>query len=299
MSDYILIEFENKYKENNDEYYICDLYLNRKNFKIIRTSKEYRTVNQHQNTNSYLDYHYKYSLLIDEGEYKYMLIDPKTNNILFYDSKNEIYSIFFERINYVKEIFLIKKLEDYKKTKVVVKRIINRLTEYIYKNLSFKKKIEYLTKYPNANIENLKGIEHYFDINIKITSQFDNTNLLVNCDHKIIGSDLEVYNIEYSQYICNLISFNNGYIEMIYYDSDPTHDLGSSHHIISSKIVINNESFDGFFKLGKDDTHSCALDYNYIYHFLRRNPNAILEFQIGLNMPIINYDSDSDYYNEY
>lgn len=285
----IRITFQKDFEKYNGKYKLYDLDdEKRMNFKVI-FSREHG-----------------YSLLIDEGEKKYMVIDPKTNEILFFEKTEDLESVFFskEYKDYrMTEKFLFKELRNYKTTEVGVKRIIKSLFKTIYEGMDFDEKMEYMKSSSNRNIEGLKGVTIFNNINIKLTSKFDERNQILNCDCTVVtaeGGDIEfMYGLNNDYKVGYLFMFDDGYIEIIYEKTIDDHDLGYIFEPLYSKIVIGDESFDGFFNPFGDQFIKDDFKYEReLYEFMdgQRNEGKQLEFIIGLEIPKI--IEENDYYGD-
>lgn len=300
------VTFPEEFKKYDKKYEIYDCYLDRKNFKIL-----YNSI-------------YGYSLMIDEEEEKrYFLVDPNTNDIKFFEKEDDLLSEFFLR-EYkdfrMKETLLIEKVQKYRYIDVKTERVIESLFRTIYNSMSFEKKMEYMKHTPNSNTETLDGINKIEDVKIKITSKTEDINEVIDCSCIAIteGGDLRFsFDVDNDLYVGYLFMFESGYIEVIYKNYSVGHDLGSLSRPISSKIVIDDESFDGFFKeyIGIYGYKKDFSSFNSLYRFLMKDEKdekenlkdekenlkeeRQLEFIIGLEMPKL-FNTNLDYYgNDY
>ena len=186
------------------------------------------------------------------------------------------------------ETFLIKKLEKYKTVEVKVERIIESLFVKTYKTMTFEQKMDYMKSSPNRNIEGLPGVYDLGDVKIKLTSKTNKLDETLDCTCIAVTSDggnlAHIWGTEYDNYVGYLFTFDIGYIEVLYVNYYQS-DFGSLFKPYSSEIVINGESFDGFFKEYPEREHPRPeFMYQYsLYEFIKDHP--ILEFNIGLKLP--------------
>ena len=152
--------------------------------------------------------------------------------------------------------------------------------------------MEYIKSSPNRNINGLDGIYKIDDVKIKLTSKFDDTNEILDCDCIAIteggfldcswGTDQD-YNIGY------LFFFDVGYIQVVYEKYFDDSDLGALFCPIFSKLVINDEPIEGFFKDISDDPIMINdfMSQTSLYDIMKYNKekSVKLEFNIGLEMP--------------
>lgn len=265
MNDFSEVKFP-KHFEKYDGDYIIFSYDDRKNFKVVE------------------NFSHGFSLLIDEGDIKYMLIDPNTREILFYENEDDLEFDFFKN-----GTFSIRNLEKYETVIVHVERIIKSLFQTIFYSMSFKEKMKYMKSSPNRNITNLNGIHQFNDIKIKLTSKDDKINEILNCSCTGIisgygplhfGSNNESYS-----HIGYIFYFDKGYIEILYENYHHSIDLGSLFIPYLSKIVVDNNSFNGFFK--EKESFLCFRNEFILYEILKNatNDEPCLEFIIGLDIP--------------
>lgn len=268
----IRITFLKKFEKYNDYYRLYDFHETKINPIPIQNNK------------------YGLSLLFDEEGKKYIIINPKTDDIVFYRDIKDLESEFFIQSykDYrMVETFMKEKLDNYEFLEVKIERIIKSLFKITYNSMDFDQKLEYMRSSPNRNIEGLKGIDKFDNIKIKLTSKNDETDEILNCDCIAITSDggsLKFDHIDEDRYIWFLFIFDAGYIEVIYENYYQSLDLGSLFRPLSSKIVIDNESFDGFFR---DISHKWYKDNFYYYRNLypKINNNINLDFYTGLEKP--------------
>lgn len=264
---YITITFPDEFKKYNGEYEL----------RILnKITEKYITIYNYTNG---------VSLLINEGNSNYIIVDPETNDVKFYDLyddgdkklKSEFYLDEYEN-GYLNETFLHERLKKYKKIEVKVERHILSLFQKIYNNMDFEQRLKYMKSAYNRNVMGLKGVIQIFDININMTSKDNNLNQIVNCDCVMFDSN-------YQEYICYIFNFDTGYIEVIYESFDYFLEH-NKHESIKAKIVLDDESYDGFFVgvMLENNIEENFKNPGALYRYMQHNEDDILEFRIGHNV---------------
>lgn len=171
---------------------------------------------------------------------------------------------------------------------------VESLFKIAYESLSFDDKRKYMSL-GDTDVEDLDGVRKISDITIMLTSDNDNFNF----NNKIVNSNCVVFEdtkpYDDPLFIGYTFVFDSGYIEIVYKIYIPSPDIGDClYKPISSKIIIGDVGFDGFFK-AHPSYDRFGFNQNDLYQYIMtNNQNLPLEFRIGLDMPEPESDYESD-----